>query len=92
RITYKDVVAIAQFQGFFMLHRNSLETVVQAIPRFLGKLARERKKALSTTKQLLRQRHDKKKAKRERANIATGETEESSEDSDDGSELAGFGL
>ncbi|KAF9300648.1 hypothetical protein BGZ74_007645 [Mortierella antarctica] len=86
RITHKDVVTAAQPQGFFMLHRNSFETAVEAIPGFLEELAHECKKALSTTMQLLHQRHDKKKVKREKASIAAGETEESSDDSDDGSE------
>ncbi|KAG0351047.1 mitochondrial chaperone [Podila minutissima] len=67
-----------QVQGF--------ETAVEAIPGFLEEPAHECKKALSTTKQLLHQRHDKKKVKREKASIAAGETEESSDDSDDGSE------
>lgn len=86
RITHKGVVTAAQPQGFFMLHRNSFETAVEAIPGFLEEPAHECKKALSTTKQLLHQRHDKKKVKREKASIAAGETEESSDDSDDGSE------
>ncbi|KAF8936754.1 hypothetical protein BGZ47_009359 [Haplosporangium gracile] len=92
KITYRDSVTTAQLQAFFMLHRESPDTVVDAIPDFLEELARERE-ALSTKKRLRRQRDDRLKAKKEaekmkekeakEAKIAAGETVESNEDEAD---------
>ncbi|KAF9119014.1 hypothetical protein BGW39_000687 [Mortierella sp. 14UC] len=92
KITHKDAVTTAQLQAFFMLHRESPDTILDAIPDFLEELARERK-ALSTKKRLRRQRDDKMKAKKEaekkkekeakEAKIAAGEAVEISEDEDD---------
>ncbi|KAF9201493.1 hypothetical protein BGZ59_002685 [Podila verticillata] len=94
KITHKDAVTTAQLQAFFMLHRESPDTIVDAIPDFLEELARERE-ALSTKKWLQRQRYDKMKVKKEaekkkekEAKIAAGETVETSGDEDDEDEEA----
>ncbi|KAG0079266.1 hypothetical protein BGZ90_003104 [Linnemannia elongata] len=94
KITKKDAVTTAQLQAFFMLHRESPDTIVDAIPDFLEELARERE-ALSTKKRLRRQREDKIKAKKEaekkaekEAKIAAGETVETSGDEDEEGEEA----
>ncbi|KAF9128921.1 hypothetical protein BG015_004271 [Linnemannia schmuckeri] len=94
KITHKDAVTTAQLQAFFMLHRESPDTIVDAIPDFLEELARERE-ALSTKKRLRRQRDDKMKAKKEaekkkekEAKTAAGETVETSGDEDDEDEEA----
>ncbi|KAG0014969.1 hypothetical protein BGZ82_001583 [Podila clonocystis] len=95
--TYKDAVTTAQLQAFFMLHRESPDTIVDAIPDFLEELACERE-ALLTKKRLRRQRDNKMKAKKEaekkkvkeakEANIAAGETVETSGNEDDEGEEA----
>ncbi|KAG0087928.1 hypothetical protein BGZ92_006837 [Podila epicladia] len=92
KITHKDAVTTAQLQAFFMLHRESPDTIVDAIPDFLEELARERE-ALSNKKRLWRRRRDKMKAKKEtekkkekeakEAKIAAGEAVETSGDEDD---------
>ncbi|KAF8939035.1 hypothetical protein BGZ58_010876 [Dissophora ornata] len=89
KITYKDTVTTAQLQGFFMLHRDHPETILDKIPGFLDELVREREN-LSTKKEQRRARHAKKKAKKEaedkkakEAKVAAGEPVESSEDEDD---------
>ncbi|KAG0293401.1 hypothetical protein BGZ96_002869 [Linnemannia gamsii] len=89
KITHKDAVTTAQLQAFFMLHRESPDTIVDAIPDFLKELVRERE-ALSTKKRLQRQRAQKMKAKKEaekkkekEAEIAAGEKVGTSEDEDD---------
>ncbi|KAK5823711.1 P-loop containing nucleoside triphosphate hydrolase protein [Linnemannia elongata] len=94
KITKQDAVTTAQLQAFFMLHRESPDTIVDAIPDFLEELARERE-ALSTKKRLRRQREDKIKAKKEaekkaekEAKIAAGETVEISGDEDEEGEEA----
>ncbi|KAG0057831.1 hypothetical protein BGZ83_000018 [Gryganskiella cystojenkinii] len=97
KITHKDSVTTAQLQAFFMLHRESPDTIVDAIPDFLKELERERK-ALSTKKRLRRQRDDKMKAKKEadkkkekeakKAKIAAGETVTTSGDEDNEDEEA----
>ncbi|KAF9582137.1 hypothetical protein BGW38_000594 [Lunasporangiospora selenospora] len=89
KITRSDAVTTAQLQAFFMLHRESPDTIVKAIPGFLEEISRERK-ALSNKKQLQRQRDGKMKAKKmaekkkekeaKEARIAAGETVETSED------------
>jgi SpoVK/Ycf46/Vps4 family AAA+-type ATPase len=88
KITHKDSVTTAQLQAFFMIHRESPDTIVDAIPGFLEELARERE-ALSTKKRQERKRDNKMKAKKEAekkkekdARVAAGETAESSEDED----------
>ncbi|KAF9559755.1 hypothetical protein EC968_006480 [Mortierella alpina] len=88
-ITHKDAVTTAQLQGFFMLHRDSPETIVDEVPGFLEELRRERE-ALLSKKQLRRQRQEKKKAKKEakekkrkEEKLAAGEPLESSDDEDD---------
>ncbi|KAF9548509.1 hypothetical protein EC957_006322 [Mortierella hygrophila] len=94
KITHKDSVTTAQLQAFFMLHRESPDTIVDAIPGFLKELARERE-ALSNKKRLRRQREDRMKARKEaekkkekEAKIAAGETMETNEDEDDEDEEA----
>ncbi|KAF9294687.1 hypothetical protein BGZ88_003498 [Linnemannia elongata] len=95
KITKQDAVTTAQLQAFFMLHRESPDTILDAIPDFLEELARERE-ALSTKKRLRRQREDKIKAKKEaekkaekEAKIAAGETVETSGDEgEEGEEAA----
>ncbi|KAF9905580.1 hypothetical protein EC991_001541 [Linnemannia zychae] len=93
KITHKDCVTPAQLQAFFMLHRESPDTIVDAIPDFLVELARERE-ALTTKKKLQRQREHrmkvkleaerKKKEKEEKeAKIAAGEAVETTEDEDE---------
>ncbi|KAG0048600.1 hypothetical protein BGZ83_006456 [Gryganskiella cystojenkinii] len=89
KITHKDAVTTAQLQAFFMLHRESPDTIVDSIPDFLEELACERE-ALLTKKRLRRQRSDKIKAKEEaekkkakEAKIAAGEMVETSGDEDD---------
>ncbi|KAF9180894.1 hypothetical protein BGZ50_005857 [Haplosporangium sp. Z 11] len=96
KITYKDCVTPAQLQGFFMLHRDQPETILDKVPEFLKELEHERQ-VLSDKKDQRRQRREKKKAKKEaaqkkakEAKIAAGEPAESSEnedgdDDDDGS-------
>ncbi|KAF9165707.1 hypothetical protein BGX20_000481 [Mortierella sp. AD010] len=64
KITFKDSVTTAQLQSFFMLHRESPDTVIDAIPAFLEELKSERE-ALSAKKRLQRQRELKRKAKLE---------------------------
>ncbi|KAF9291117.1 hypothetical protein BGZ68_005008 [Mortierella alpina] len=92
KITHKDSVTTAQLQAFFMLHRESPDTIVEAIPDFLKEIARERE-ALSSKKRLHRQRAEKmkikkaaekKKAKEAReARIAAGEIVETSEEEEE---------
>ncbi|KAK3809047.1 MAG: P-loop containing nucleoside triphosphate hydrolase protein [Linnemannia elongata] len=88
-ITFKDAVTTAQLQGFFMLHRDDPENILNEVPGFLAELAHERE-VLSNKKVIRRQRREKKKAKKEEvekkakaAKIAAGETVDSSEDEDD---------
>lgn len=94
KITHKDAVTTAQLQAFFMLHRESPDTIVDAIPDFLEELAREREE-LSTKKRLRRQRDQKMKAKKEtekkkgmEAKIAAGESVDTSGDEDNEDEDA----
>ncbi|KAF9926371.1 hypothetical protein BGZ75_008502 [Mortierella antarctica] len=92
KITHKDSVTTAQLQAFFMLHRESPDTIVAAIPGFLKEITRERE-ALSNKKRLHRQQAEKVKAKRaaeqkkareaREAKIAAGETVETSEEEED---------
>ncbi|KAF9147009.1 hypothetical protein BG015_011416 [Linnemannia schmuckeri] len=88
-ITFKDAVTTAQLQGFFMLHRDDPENILDEVPGFLAELAHERE-VLLNKKVIRRQRREKKKAKKEEvekkakeAKIAAGETIDSSEDEDD---------
>lgn len=88
-ITFKDAVTTAQLQGFFMLHRDDPENILDEVPGFLAELAHERE-VLSNKKVIRRQRREKKKAKKEEvekkakeAKVAAGETIDSSEDEDD---------
>ncbi|KAG0216088.1 hypothetical protein BGX28_005983 [Mortierella sp. GBA30] len=92
KLTYKDAVTTAQLQGFFMIHRDHPERIVDEIPGFLAELARERE-VMSTKKEKRRQRHEKKRAKKEaaekkakeakQARRAAGESVESSEEEDE---------
>lgn len=92
-ITDKDTVTTAQLQGFFMLHRDKPETILDEVPGFLEELAREREN-LATKKVQRRERSAKKKAKAEekakkakQAKIDAGETIDSDDnDSDDDDE------
>ncbi|KAF9300520.1 hypothetical protein BGZ74_007799 [Mortierella antarctica] len=90
-ITHKDTVTTAQLQGFFMLHRDKPENILDAVPDFLEELAREREN-LATKKVQRRERSAKKKAKADekakkakQARIDAGETidSESENDSDE---------
>lgn len=97
KLTFKDSVTTAQLQAFFMLHRESPDTIVDAIPDFLEELARERE-ALSSKKRLRRQREEKMKAKKEaekkkekeakEAKLAAGEMVDTSEDENEEDEEA----
>ncbi|KAF9104797.1 hypothetical protein BGX29_001278 [Mortierella sp. GBA35] len=91
-ITFKDAVTTAQLQGFFMLHRDDPENILDEVPGFLSELAHERE-TLSSKKETRRQRRIKKKAKKEaeekkvkEAKIAAGETIDNSESEDDDDE------
>ncbi|KAF9386853.1 hypothetical protein CPC16_007347 [Podila verticillata] len=95
-ITHKDTVTTAQLQGFFMLHRDKPETILDEVPGFLEELAREREN-MATKKLQRRERSVKKKAKAEekakkakqakQAKIDAGETVDSDDsDSDDDDE------
>ncbi|KAG0321321.1 hypothetical protein BGZ99_003970 [Dissophora globulifera] len=95
KITFEDSVTTAQLQGFFMLHRDEPETILDKVPGFLEELIQERKN-LSTEKEQRRARRATKKAKKEaklkkakEAKLAAGETIESSEDEDDDEDDAG---
>ncbi|KAG0273243.1 hypothetical protein BGZ95_010935 [Linnemannia exigua] len=88
-ITFKDTVTTAQLQGFFMLHRDDPENILDEVPGFLAELIHERE-VLSNKKEQRRQRRQKKKVRKEEvekkakeAKIAAGETIESSEDEDE---------
>ncbi|KAF9898167.1 hypothetical protein BX616_004395 [Lobosporangium transversale] len=91
KITFEDSVTTAQLQGFFMLHRDEPETILDKVPGFLTELAHERE-MLTEKKEKRRQRRTMKKAKKQArekkakeekaARIAAGETVESSSDSD----------
>ncbi|KAF9963337.1 hypothetical protein BGZ65_004205 [Modicella reniformis] len=90
KITFEDSVTPAQLQGFFMLHRDNPETILDTVPEFLAELVREREE-LVTKKVERRQLRAKKKAKKEakekkakEAKLAAGEPIESSSDEDDG--------
>ncbi|KAG0339709.1 hypothetical protein BG000_001568 [Podila horticola] len=90
-ITHKDTVTTAQLQGFFMLHRDKPEDILDEVPGFLEELARERE-ILATKKIQRRERSAKKKAKKDekakkakQAKIDAGETIDS-ESEDDGDE------
>ncbi|KAF9907255.1 hypothetical protein EC991_011156 [Linnemannia zychae] len=94
-ITFKDAVTTAQLQGFFMLHRDDPENILDEVPGFLAELAHERK-VLSNKKEARRQRLQKKKTKKEEeekkakeAKIAAGETVHSSEDEDEDDDDSG---
>ncbi|KAG0316565.1 hypothetical protein BGZ97_006649 [Linnemannia gamsii] len=94
-ITFKDSVTTAQLQGFFMLHRDDPENILDEVPGFLAELAHERE-VLSNKKVIRRQRREKKKAKKEEsekkakeAKVAAGETIDSSEDEDEDDEESG---
>ncbi|KAG0376613.1 hypothetical protein BGX24_007471 [Mortierella sp. AD032] len=90
-ITFKDAVTTAQLQGFFMLHRDNPENILDEVPGFLAELIHERE-VLSNKKEVRRQRRQQKKVKTEEkekkakqakeAKIAAGETIDSSSDSD----------
>ncbi|KAF9429579.1 hypothetical protein BGZ94_010230 [Podila epigama] len=92
-ITHKDCVTTAQLQGFFMLHRDKPEGIVEAVPGFLEELRRDRAE-LASKKEQRRARVAKKKAKKEakeqkakeekKAKIAAGEVVESSGSDSDG--------
>lgn len=89
KITQSDSVTPAQLQGFFMLHRDHPETIVDKVPEFLAELVREREELLDK-KVKRRERRAKKKAKKaeadkkaKEARLAAGETIESSEDEDE---------
>ncbi|KAF9130775.1 hypothetical protein BGW39_002685 [Mortierella sp. 14UC] len=88
-ITFKDAVTTAQLQGFFMLHRDDPENILDEVPGFLAELAHERE-VLSSKKEVRRQRRQKKKVKKEEeekkakeVKRAAGETVDSSEDEDE---------
>lgn len=89
RITHADSVTPAQLQGFFMLHRDHPETILDKVPEFLAELVRERED-LVTKKVQRRERRAKKKVKKaeadkkaKEARLAAGEPIESSEDEDE---------
>ncbi|KAG0365163.1 hypothetical protein BGZ54_006822 [Gamsiella multidivaricata] len=89
RITYQDSVTTAQLQGFFMIHREHPETILDMIPAFLEELKKERA-LLSDKKEKRRERRAKKKAKKEAKEkkakedkLAAGESVESSDDEDE---------
>lgn len=94
-ITFKDAVTTAQLQGFFMLHRDDPEKILDEVPGFLAELAHERE-VLSNKKVIRRERREKKKAKKEEsmkkakeAKVAAGETIDSSESEDEDDEDSG---
>ncbi|KAF8986424.1 hypothetical protein BGZ46_003531 [Entomortierella lignicola] len=89
KITFEDSVTTAQLQGFFMLHRDDPENIVEKVPEFLKELAHEREVLLGK-KQERRERRAKKKAKKEaqakkakEEKLAAGGTAESSESEDE---------
>ncbi|KAF9116294.1 hypothetical protein BGX27_003602 [Mortierella sp. AM989] len=99
KITFEDSVTTAQLQGFFMLHRDEPENILDKVPDFLSELVREREN-LQEKKQQRRERRAKKKAKKaakekkaKEEKLATGEPIESSDDDsgdegDEGSDSA----
>ncbi|KAF9172090.1 hypothetical protein BGX21_005458 [Mortierella sp. AD011] len=89
KITFEDSVTTAQLQGFFMLHRDDPENILDKVPGFLSELAHERE-VLGGKKQERRERRKKKKAKKEaqekkvkEEKLAAGETIESSDEDDE---------
>ncbi|KAF9584192.1 hypothetical protein BGW38_007271 [Lunasporangiospora selenospora] len=64
KLSYKDTITTAQLQGFFMLHRDNPDTILDKIPEFLEELRRERE-ALSKKKSQRKERMAKKKSKEE---------------------------
>ncbi|KAG0341852.1 hypothetical protein BG004_005875 [Podila humilis] len=96
KITHKDTVTTAQLQGFFMMHRDKPETILEKIPGFLEELIQERA-TLADKKEKRRQKSAKKKAKKaekekkakeaKQARKEAGETVDSSDsESEDGSD------
>ncbi|KAF9436988.1 hypothetical protein BGZ76_002343 [Entomortierella beljakovae] len=92
KISYKDSVTTAQLQGFFMLHRDNAENILEKVPEFLAELARERETLLGK-KQMRRERRAKKKAKKaakqkkeKEEKLASGQSVESEDSDDDDSE------
>ncbi|KAF9920157.1 hypothetical protein FBU30_010052 [Linnemannia zychae] len=95
-ITFKDAVTTAQLQGFFMLHRDDPESILDHVPGFLAELAHERE-ILSSKKEVRRQRREKRKVKQEKeakkakeAKIAAGESVDSSESENSDSDSDSF--
>ncbi|KAF9360884.1 hypothetical protein BGX26_007301 [Mortierella sp. AD094] len=89
KITFEDSVTTAQLQGFFMLHRDDPENIIDKVPGFLSELAHERE-ILVGKKQQRRERRAKKKAKKEaqvkkakEEKLAAGEPVESSDSESD---------
>ena len=89
KITKEDEVTPAQLQGFFMLHRDDPENIIEKVPEFLAELIREREEA-QTKKEQRRQRRAKKKAKKaesdkkaKEARVAAGEPSEDEDDEDE---------
>ncbi|KAG0054003.1 hypothetical protein BGZ83_012173 [Gryganskiella cystojenkinii] len=88
-ITIESAVTTAQLQGFFMLHRDHPEAIIEKVPGFLAELQRERKQ-LMAKKEKKREREKTQKIKKEAkakkakedkaAKRAAGETVESSDE------------
>ncbi|KAG0286226.1 hypothetical protein BGZ96_009625 [Linnemannia gamsii] len=94
-ITFKDAVTTAQLQGFFMIHRDNPENILDEVPGFLAELVHERE-VLSNKKVIRRQRREKKKVKKEEsekkakeAKVAAGENIDSSESEDEDDDDSG---
>jgi len=90
-ITFESSVTTAQLQGFFMVHRDHPETIVEKAPGFLEELRQERKqlmvkkenkRARSVVKKAKQEEKDKKAKEAKAAKRAAGETVESSDDED----------